>query len=253
MTIAARVARRLVCLYPRAWRERYEAEMLALIEESGLGWARAVDLVVAAGREHVRARLGWPAEGTLTHFLMLAGSLGVTIFGIASIGTGLAMLLTHVPTPPRIWIEGGRRLIAVPLWPSRLAFFAIVVNLASTGRSLIALSAGRRVARTKNRLSAKWRLSRQEYLIWIVLAAIGAPFWQWSQRVNNLGTGVPLWPWLRIWLLSASMISTTVLLLYVQSIDAWNGAERARLREADRKTRLRASVPKDPLGLDRQG
>ena len=163
------------------------------------------------------------------------------------------MLLTLVPTPPRIWIEGGRRLVAVPLWPSRLAFFAIVVNLASTGRAMVALGAGRRVARTENRLSAKWRLSRQEFLIWIILAAIGAPFWQWFQRVDNLGTGLPLWSWLRIWLPSASMISTTVLLLYGQSLDAWNGAERARLREADRKARLRASVPKDLLGLDRNG
>jgi hypothetical protein len=249
MSVTRSLAHVLVRLYPRAWRARYQAEMLALIDDSGLGWGRAVDLVIAAGREHLRTRLGWPSEGTLTHFLMLIGGLGVTIFGIASIGTGLAMLLTHVPTPPRTWIEGGRRLVAVPLWPSRLAFFAIVVNLASTGRAFIAIRAGRDAARMGNRLSARWRVSRRELLIWIGLAAIGAPFWQWSQRVNNLGTGVPLWPWVRIWLLSASMISTTVLLLYTQSIDVWNGAERARARKAARMAGLRAATPKNPLGL----
>jgi hypothetical protein len=55
---AARTSRRLLGLYPRAWRARYGEELEALIVESSGGdrvpWRTRIDVIVAAGREHAR-------------------------------------------------------------------------------------------------------------------------------------------------------------------------------------------------------
>jgi hypothetical protein len=50
-----RVARRLLGLYPRAWRARYGDEFLALVEDQGLSWRGVVDVVAAASVERARA------------------------------------------------------------------------------------------------------------------------------------------------------------------------------------------------------
>ena len=39
---------RLLRLYPRRWRERYEAELEAVLEEHRVGWATLADLLVGA-------------------------------------------------------------------------------------------------------------------------------------------------------------------------------------------------------------
>jgi hypothetical protein len=53
----SRLAPRLVRLYPRAWRERYEDEFLALLDQTPLTASIAVDLLVCAIRERVRATM----------------------------------------------------------------------------------------------------------------------------------------------------------------------------------------------------
>ena len=45
----------LLRLYPRAWRERYGEEFLALLHQTGVGWRQVSDVVIAASRERVRA------------------------------------------------------------------------------------------------------------------------------------------------------------------------------------------------------
>ncbi len=50
-----RSARRLLSLYPAAWRDRYGVEFLALLEESRLTWRILVDVIAGAGREWIRA------------------------------------------------------------------------------------------------------------------------------------------------------------------------------------------------------
>jgi hypothetical protein len=57
-------ARFLVRLYPRAWRARYEDEILALVDETGLSFSELLDLTRGALVEHVRA-----ASGQLVEFL----------------------------------------------------------------------------------------------------------------------------------------------------------------------------------------
>ena len=50
---------RLLRLYPRSWRERYEDEMLALLDAASIGWRGQVDLVRGAldARVHAASRL----------------------------------------------------------------------------------------------------------------------------------------------------------------------------------------------------
>lgn len=54
-----RLARALLRLYPRAWRERYGDEFLGLIDETGLTWRSAVNVVAGAAAQRARALVAW--------------------------------------------------------------------------------------------------------------------------------------------------------------------------------------------------
>ncbi|MCU1326526.1 MAG: lipopolysaccharide biosynthesis [Bryobacterales bacterium] len=69
-----RLTRVLISLYPRAWRDRYEAECAALVEDTGGGWTNLLDTVAAA----LRMRC---VSGTSR----LAGACVLAGFAIASI------------------------------------------------------------------------------------------------------------------------------------------------------------------------
>jgi predicted permease len=97
---------RLVRLYPRRWRERYEAELAALIEDSGADWHSAVDVVrgatlmqlaygAATVRQHARRLAATPAF-TLTAFVTLAVALGANALIFTLIH---GVLLTPLPFP----------------------------------------------------------------------------------------------------------------------------------------------------------
>lgn len=71
----------LLRLYPRAWRERYGEEVLALIEQSGGGWRCSANLVSGAARERLRA-LGFPSFLVIVALAML--DLGLWSLCVAS-------------------------------------------------------------------------------------------------------------------------------------------------------------------------
>ena len=74
----------LIALYPRAWRERYANELFALVEDSGLTFPRALDIVRTAARERAR---GWTAA--------LLGQTGASRYRWRIVGRfliGLAMM-----------------------------------------------------------------------------------------------------------------------------------------------------------------
>lgn len=71
----------LLRLYPRAWRERYGEEVLALIEQSGGGWRCSANLVSGAARERLRA-LGVPSFLIIVALAML--DLGLWSLCLAS-------------------------------------------------------------------------------------------------------------------------------------------------------------------------
>lgn len=51
----------LLRLYPRAWRERYGAEFVALLQQTGVGWRQITDVIAAASREWVKTMVRWPS------------------------------------------------------------------------------------------------------------------------------------------------------------------------------------------------
>ena len=52
---ASRCTRLLLSLYPRAWRERYGDEFLALVDQTGLTWSVVADVILSAGAQRLRA------------------------------------------------------------------------------------------------------------------------------------------------------------------------------------------------------
>src|SRR5476649_2357975 len=52
---AERISRALVRRYPRAWRQRYGDEMLALIDDAGSTWKHTLDLAIGCADAWLRA------------------------------------------------------------------------------------------------------------------------------------------------------------------------------------------------------
>lgn len=75
-------ARLLVRLYPRQWRERYGAELLALIEESPVDGRLFVDVAAGAIRERWRAS---PAIGRSAVMLATPNAIALLIAGAATV------------------------------------------------------------------------------------------------------------------------------------------------------------------------
>jgi hypothetical protein len=55
----------LVRLYPRAWRQRYEAEFTALLEQQTLTVADVIDVLRGALDAHGVAQIDWMKEGVM--------------------------------------------------------------------------------------------------------------------------------------------------------------------------------------------
>jgi hypothetical protein len=92
MTARNRFARVLVRLYPRQWRDRYETEMLALVEQSGLTWRASLDLVFGAARAWVEN----PPRTFPARLVFLA--VVMVPFNVIGTGVGRALqLLWHAP------------------------------------------------------------------------------------------------------------------------------------------------------------
>lgn len=97
---------RLVRLYPRSWRDRYEDELTTLIDESDPDWRTALDVVrgatlmqLAYGLSTVRQqsrRLVATPVFTLTVLVTMAAAIGANSL-IFSLVNGL--LLTPLPHP----------------------------------------------------------------------------------------------------------------------------------------------------------
>jgi hypothetical protein len=81
---------RLVSLYPRAWRQRYEAEVLAFIDAAGLTWPQVLDLAGGCVDAWIRKLLqpfGQPghilASGLGAFTLTLSGAVAVRLLSNA--------------------------------------------------------------------------------------------------------------------------------------------------------------------------
>lgn len=99
-----RLARWLLRIYPRTWRDRYGDEFLALVADTGLTWRGALDIAAAASVERGR------------HLLAL------------SRGTADLAATTYEPGPQTVgeWVlEGGARLLTLVLAVLLLGGFGV--------------------------------------------------------------------------------------------------------------------------------
>jgi hypothetical protein len=183
-----RFAARLTRLYPRRWRARYEEEMLALLEQTGLGVFRALDLMQGALFE-------WTYEAALLsktrfrfRFLLPLAVTGV----IAALGLVAASWLTsHVVTPPSISLVDGQRAVLPPRLPSFLGgswYVLVFIIFIGEWRAYRAAKA----SKSPSTLRAGQALGH--------LAALAGtvPLAFWSALVAHYGTGLPPAPGIHI-------------------------------------------------------
>jgi hypothetical protein len=80
------LALQLLRFYPRAWRQRYEGEVRALLDERPVVWRDIRDLLAGSGREWLRVLYG-PASGVRLRLVATALMAGLCVeaaaFGVA--------------------------------------------------------------------------------------------------------------------------------------------------------------------------
>jgi hypothetical protein len=169
---ARRVAGAIVRLYPRAWRERYEQEMLALLEARPTRTRDVVSLVVGCTREWACSRLG-RTRSTMAGFGRLAAAsvlVGTVAFLVGSVVTIVA------PAPWRSWFRLGI-----------LASLAVPLRVMVLGRrSREPFNAARwEVIRCNPSGTRTWRVVM--FMAAVLLAAADAPRYWMTQAMFNPG------------------------------------------------------------------
>ncbi len=71
----------LLRLYPRAWREKYGDEFVALLEQTAVGWRQVVDVALAASRERSKELLPGASLDNLVR--QVQRGIGLYAFGLA--------------------------------------------------------------------------------------------------------------------------------------------------------------------------
>jgi hypothetical protein len=91
-----KLAGRIVRLYPRAWRERYEQEMLALLEQSPGTWGDVVDLARAGAWEWLRTSRPVRTATSVAAALIASAAASVTALGLRQL---------PIDPPTFAWLE----------------------------------------------------------------------------------------------------------------------------------------------------
>jgi len=98
--MSSRLVRRLVRLYPRAWRERYEEEFVALLDARDLGWRELIDIGRCAAREWMRLTrsgravgIGFEVWTASVVWSLIIASIGSLIVGVGRFVMGFESTL----------------------------------------------------------------------------------------------------------------------------------------------------------------
>jgi hypothetical protein len=91
--MSSRLARRLVRLYPRAWRARYEDEFVALVETRDSGWLDSLDIIRGAAHEWLRLTRTGRALGIAFEAWTAAVVWSLIIASIGSLIVGVGRFL----------------------------------------------------------------------------------------------------------------------------------------------------------------
>lgn len=112
----------LIRLYPRPWRDRYEAEMVDLLEQQPTSFRSSLDLLRGAADAHLHPQAGpeipwtWRLPGVV---VALTGMLWIAAMGAAITGTadlpgallGLGMLTMLIALPGDYVVAWRRRIV----------------------------------------------------------------------------------------------------------------------------------------------
>jgi hypothetical protein len=107
--LASRPVKRLLRLYPRAWRERYSAEMAAVVDDFPAGIGVALDLLVGAGAAYaaaIRANRILSSAAAYLHGVCVA-------FLLQAIGFVGLVLISEQSHAPSLFEIGPIRFVSV--------------------------------------------------------------------------------------------------------------------------------------------
>jgi hypothetical protein len=222
-----RLARFLVRHYPRAWRERYEDELLALLEEDPAGVLSVLDLVRGLVRQRLIEAFRWrPGE---------QARLGMAGLGEMLALLGLGVLLSLIAMPAASW-AAARGLHADPNWMAVVVVFPLAAPL----RWIFAMMARR---------GSEWRwtlVGDAELALWC------AGFFAWCvacflPHVTTTGLVVPA---MTQPLFYVAVRGTQLQLFAIGTRRQFLRTERLQaLQQAARAARL-AKLRAEPSGLD---
>lgn len=222
----SRLARALLRMYPRPWRERYEDEVLRLMEDDPPDLAALMDLTRALGRERVFATLRWrPGE---------SARLAAAGLGDMALLSGVGALMALLAVPTAAW-AGAHGVHSDPAWLAVLVIFPFAAPLRWIAASL-ALNGDR----------WRWALVRDwELPIWSAIFFATCVV-SCLPHVTTLGLSTP--PLTQpLWTVAAR--GTQLQLFALGTRRQFDRTQRAKaLREAARAAR-RNQLPRRPLGL----
>ena len=217
------VARKLVRLYPRAWRERYEDEFIAFLDARGnLTWSDAIDILGAVGREWGRAIGHWTVPEPADELQALRRQ---AVFDLVVIGLTAALLEILARVIAGVlggWTFGGG-----------LAVLMFV-------QAAVAIRCAFMYRRTSKRLL---QVGERELVVWLTVILAAAVLAHLDPP--RLPLALDSW-FLRVSLQPAFNLFFSVSFLMLSTPAAVLRIERRRVL-FDR--RRHASVPSNPLGL----
>jgi hypothetical protein len=217
----------LIRLYPRAWRERYGAELLALLEATPMTSGVRADLLRGAAREWVE-QVVRPGDTACPYPLLLVRQV-VRLAGL----TALSWCLVLAAWPLAEWLHVNGFVM-----PGNAR--GLLLGMLVSARGSLALFVG------MQRGHSVWAVGRGEFVIWVGVAFVGA--------VAHILDPLELrqLPWNRG---MNSALEQSDLVLYVfnwlaMTVLGSRGAARdAQLAEAWRSRKRAMKVPSSPLGL----
>lgn len=213
-----RVARAFVRLYPRDWRARYEAELLALLDDTGVSWWTTFDIARGVAREWARvtaARFIQVLTATDRKFLVFRGLMRLVVFPL--LGLLVAELAWWLGTN----LDG--RGFSAPAGAIEFVFLA---------RMCILL---------RGTIGFALPLGRVEFWTWVGIDLVAATM----DRMHALGDARLPWGWHQPqdWGLFVLMTMNPIFMMST----ATKSADEARTRI--RESRARPSVPIKILDL----
>jgi hypothetical protein len=217
------VARKLVRLYPRAWRARYEEEFMALLDARGhVTWSDGIDILGAAGREWGRTIAHWATREPATDLRALRRQAWLDLVVIAVTAQFVDTLGRSAAALFHGWTWG--------IGPVALVFVQAAVAL--------------RCAFTYRRSTKRvLPIGQRELAMWLVLVLGAAVLAYIDPQKSSLVLNS--W-WLHVSSRPAFGVYLSVSFL-MQSTHA--AAARARRQRELIEQRRRDSVPPNPLGL----